>query len=183
MVLLSLLRAFLLVAGRACARSFAGAQFIPELMVTAACVYSIIALKKGKVADDDCQSFMSKNRMLAGFTIAAVFLAMPVLQTIAEGISGQVGEYLPELMVASAVTFWLYQVRSRPIQVGVKKSVSPPPSPKLACKSLSSPQLPQEEDEAEELPLTNEDLLGMPETPETFENRLMQEMVEMIEHD
>jgi len=132
----SLTGAFLLITGRAYVTQSVpslGIQFIPELTVTMACLYSIFTLQKGKVVDDECKNEMCKNRMIAGLITFAVCLAMPFLQVISECISGQVGEYLPELVVTSVVTLWLYKVRARPIRMGTsvtKKTVTPPPSPK-----------------------------------------------------
>jgi len=118
-----------------------GIQFVPELAVTMACLYSIFTLQKGKVVDDECKNEMCKNRMVAGLITFAVCLAMPFLQLVSEFL--QVGEYLPELAVTSVVTLWLYKVRARPIRMGTsvtKKTVTPPPSPKL--KTATPPESP-----------------------------------------
>jgi pentatricopeptide repeat domain-containing protein 1 len=113
-------------------------QFLPELLVTVSCLYSIFTFQKEKAVDDESKKELCKSRMLAGLLTVAVCLAMIFLQTISEFIGG---DFLPEFVVTTVVTFWLYKVRSRPIRMGAKKIVSPPPSPKPVPKCLSDPKL------------------------------------------
>jgi pentatricopeptide repeat domain-containing protein 1 len=130
--------ASVLIAGRAYAMPSGGMQFLPELLVAASCLYSVFTLQKGKAVDDESKKEMCESRMLAGLLTVAVCLAMPFLQTISEFIGG---DFLVEFVVTTAVTFWLYKVRSRPIRMGAKKIVSPPSSPKPVLKCLNDPKL------------------------------------------
>jgi len=166
----SLMGAFLLITGRAYIMpsvTSMGMQFVPELMVTISCLYSIFTFQKGKAVDDASNAQMCKNRMITGLITFAVCLVLPFLQSLSECILGQVGEYIPEIAVTSAVTTWLYKVRARPIRMGKesspKKAITPPPSPKPVPRCMDDAEIPAVLPEMQVAPLIDEAL----KTPET----------------
>jgi pentatricopeptide repeat domain-containing protein 1 len=163
----SLMGAFLLITGRAYVMpgvTSMGMQFVPELLVTISCLYSLFTFQKAKVVDDECNAEMCRNRMIAGVMTFAACLAIPFFQIISECVLGQVGEYLPEVAVTSVVTFWLYKVRARPIRMKSPstKELSPPPSPKPVPLSGSDVQFPVAPPEICTAPISEE----APKTPE-----------------
>lgn len=188
----SLAGAFLLITGRACVMQSVqslGLQHVPEFMVTMSCLYSIFTVQKGKVVDEESKNEMCKNRMIAGLITFAVCLTMPLLQSISECIAGQVGEYLPEVLVTSAVTFWLYKVRARPIRMGTtttNKTITPPPSPKLkppsptpAPKCLSEPQVVDTPPSAK-VPAADEAKLASSKTPDSPQKKKFSAQPNMV---